>query len=458
MSVDEHFSLTTRIARPAAEVFAWHERPGALARLCPPWERIEIVSSVGGVREGARVTVRNKFGPCWIEWRVEHRDYEAGRQFRDVQLSGPFARWEHLHRIVPDGAGACWLTDDIGYRLPGGRLGRIAAGALVRRKLEKLFAWRHEITKHDLESSAATFSEPRHVIIAGASGLLGRSLAPFLETQGHRVSRLVRRPARSAEEVSWNPARGELDAGALEGVDAIINLSGENVGGGRWTNVRREAIFKSRVDATRTLVDAMKRMLRKPEVLVSASAVGIYGDRGDESLTERSELGAGFLPDVCRAWESEAARAREIGVRTVILRLGVVLTPAGGVLAKLLPVFKAGLGGLLGGGHQWMSWIAIDDAVNAIHQAIMASSWDGSWNVVSPEPVTNREFTLALALVLRRPARLAVPAWTLRALLGEMADGTILASGRVYPERLKAAGFDFRQSSLDAALRNVLGR
>jgi uncharacterized protein (TIGR01777 family) len=261
----------------------------------------------------------------------------------------------------------------------------------------------------------------------------------------------------TADELYWNPSRGELDPRKLEGVDAIVNLSGENIGAGRWTKRRREAILKSRVDATRTLVAAMNRVSRKPEVLVSASAVGIYGDRGDEPLTERSELGSGFLPEVCRTWEREASVAGELGVRTVILRLGVVLTPAGGVLEKLLPVFKAGIGGPLGGGQQWMSWIAIDDVVNSIHQAILQTSWNGIRNVVSPEPVTNRAFTLALALVLRRPARLRVPAWLLRGLFGEMAEGTILASGRVYPERLKEDGFDFRLPNLDAALRHVLG-
>jgi uncharacterized protein (TIGR01777 family) len=320
-----------------------------------------------------------------------------------------------------------------------------------------MFAWRHATTKRDLESSPVAL-RPRHVIIAGASGLVGRSLAPFLETQGHRVSRLVRRPALTADEVYWNPSRGEIDPRGLEGADAIVNLSGENIGAGRWTKRRREAILKSRVDATRTLVNAMNRVSRKPEVLVSVSAVGIYGDRGDEPLTERSELGSGFLPDVCRAWEREASAAGDIGVRTAILRLGVVLTPAGGVLAKLLPVFKVGVGGPMGGGQQWMSWIAIDDAVNSIHQAIIQTSWNGVRNVVSPEPVTNREFTLALALVLRRPARVRVPAWVLRGLFGEMAEGTVLASGRVYPERLTEDGFDFRLSNLDAALRHVLGR
>ncbi|MEO6003751.1 MAG: TIGR01777 family oxidoreductase [Opitutus sp.] len=459
MSANEHFSLTTRIARPASEVFAWHERTGALERLCPPWERVEVVSSAGGIRKGARVTVRNKLGPLWQTWEVEHRDYVAGRQFRDIQISGPFKSWDHLHLVEPDGLDACRLTDEIHYRLPGGALGRLVGGGFVRRKLQQLFGWRHWRTKSDLESGVGLLAaRPRTVLIAGGSGLIGGALIPFLQLQGHRVIRLVRRAPRGPDEVYWEPANGALDVKALAGVDGVINLSGENVGGGRWTQSRREAIFRSRVNATKTLVSAMQRMERKPEVFVSASAIGFYGERGDEVLNERSAIGQGFLAEVCLAWETHAEVAAKAGIRTALLRLGVVLSPAGGALAKLLPIFRAGAGGRIGDGAQWMSWISLDDVVGAFGSALADPNVQGVVNVVAPNPVTNRDFTRTLAVVLRRPAVIPVPRFGLRAVFGEMADGTILVSTRVQPDRLTSSGYRFQEPSLEPALRRMLGR
>ena len=459
MSAEETFSLTTRIARPASAVFAWHERDGALERLCPPWEQVRIVSSTGGVRDGARVTVRNKLGPIWQTWEVEHRDYVEGRQFRDVQLSGPFKSWEHLHTVEPDGPDACRLTDEIHYRLPGGALGRRVGGRWAHQKLETLFRWRHWRTKSDLESGVGLLAPRRRtILISGSSGLIGGALIPFLRLQGHRVLRLVRRAPRSVDEIYWEPSNGALDVKPMEGVDAVINLSGENVGGGRWTAPRRDAIFRSRVDATRTLVSAMQRMARKPDVFVSASAVGFYGDRGDDVVTEQSEIGHGFLSEVCLAWETHAEVAVKAGIRTALLRLGVVLSPAGGALAKLLPVFKAGVGGRIGPGAQWMSWVALDDVVGTFNVALLDPNLRGVLNVVAPNPVTNREFTNTLSAVLHRPAVMPVPRFALRALFGEMADGTILVSTRVRPERLIESGYRFQEPTLEPALRRLLGR
>ncbi len=455
---DEVFSVSTRIARPAAEVFAWHERPGALERLCPPWESVEVVAATGGVRDGACVTVRNKVGPFWTQWCVEHRDYLAGIQFRDVLLSGPFAKWEHLHRVEPDGPDASLLTDEITYRLPGGALGRALGGAFMRRKLSQLFAWRHATTKADVELQRRYEPvRPRRILIAGASGLVGRALVPFLQTQGHTVLRLVRQSPGTAKEICWNPATGALDATALEGVDAIVNLSGENVGAGRWTAVRRGAILRSRVEATRTLVLAVQKLRRKPEVFVSASAVGFYGERGDEVVTEDAPIGQGFLPEVCLAWETHAEGAARLGLRTALLRFGVVLTPSGGALAKLLPLFRVGLGGRVGDGRQWMSWVSIDDAVGAIYHALVEARCAGAINMVAPSSVTNADFATTLGRVLRRPASLPVPALAVRALFGQMAEETLLASTRAEPRRLLATGYGFRHATVEAALRHVLG-
>ncbi len=298
---------------------------------------------------------------------------------------------------------------------------------------------------------------PRRILIAGGSGLIGRALAGWLRSRGDAVSVLVRRPPAGPDEIAWHPNSGELDRGALEGFDAVVNLSGANVAAGRWTHRRRDAILHSRVNATRTLVSALGQCSRPSGVLVNASAIGIYGDRGDEVLTESSGAGSGFLADVCRAWEADAAAANAAGIRTCCLRFGVVLAADGGALAKLRPVFRAGLGGRIGDGRQWMSWISLEDTVGAIAHAILQPACRGPVNVVSPQPVTNAEFTRVLARALHRPALLPVPAAVLRLVLGELADATLLASERVLPTRLAETGYAFRHPTLDLALQSALG-
>lgn len=284
---------------------------------------------------------------------------------------------------------------------------------------------------------------------------------PALRNAGHEVGWLVRRAktAGASDEIAWNPAAGELDDARFAGAEAVVNLAGENVGAGRWTASRRAQILRSRVEATRTLVAAMGRMVRKPAVLVNASAVGFYGDRGDEVLTEASGMGRGFLPEVCRAWEREADATGALGVRVAKLRFGVVLSAQGGALPKLLPLFRLGLGGRLGHGRQWMSWIGIDDAVGAILHALQDGRAAGPINVVAPGAVTNADFTATLARVLHRPAILPAPAWALRLALGQMADGALLASGRAVPEVLRKTGFQFRHATLEGEIENcVRGR
>lgn len=457
------FTRSVRIERPVAEVFAWHERPGAFQRLAPPWQKLELLSQVGGIRDGAKVSLRTKIGPAWVRWDVEHRDYIEGVQFRDVQLRGPFAHWEHLHRVEPvDGGRACVLTDAITYQLPLGVLGRIGGGAFARAELERLFNYRHALTKADMETTTRYISvRPMTFVVAGASGLVGRQLTAFLQTQGHRVIRLVRRAPTGGDEVFWDPAAGTLDAYALRGVDVVVNLSGVGVADARWSAERKAAIMSSRVDSTRTLVAAIGEVRSerlRPFVFISASATGVYGSRGDEVLDEESTPGDGFLADVCKAWEREAVMAEALGVRVVKLRTGVVLTPAGGALAKLLPVFNAGVGGRLGSGRMWMSWISLDDLIGAIYHAVLDVRCAGAVNLVAPEPVTNAEFTRTLAQVLRRPAVLPVPTFALKAVFGEMAEETLLASARVVPAKLQAAGYGFRHQKLSDALRAGLGK
>jgi uncharacterized protein (TIGR01777 family) len=296
------------------------------------------------------------------------------------------------------------------------------------------------------------------VLVSGSTGLLGSALVPRLRLEGHEVVRLIRRPAPLGPfEVFWDPAAGRLDAGSLEGVDAAVHLSGENLAAGRWTGARKRLLRASRLDTTRLLAETLGRASRKPKVLISASAVGYYGDRGDEPLAESASPGSGFLATLCRDWEAAAAPAAEAGIRVVTLRSGIVLSASGGALTAMLPIFRLGLGGPIAGGAQWLSWISLPDILRAVEHVISHGSIRGPVNAVSPEPARSRDFARALGRVLGRPAILPVPAPALRLLYGEMARETLLSSQRAVPERLTRSGFEFAYPGLEPALRHALG-
>jgi len=296
------------------------------------------------------------------------------------------------------------------------------------------------------------------VAVTGASGLLGSALVPFLRNHGHAVVRLVRRPARDADEVRWDPAGGTVDMAALQGIEAAVNLSGENLAGGRWTEARKARLRASRVGPTRVLAETLARLAPKPKVLVSVSAIGYYGDRGEAWLTEAEPPGGDLLARLTADWEKAAEPAAAAGIRVVHPRLGVVLSPTGGALGKMLLPFKAGVGGVLGPGTQYMSWVAIDDVLETSRHLLERDDLGGPLNVAAPEPVTNRSFTKTLGRVLGRPTVTWVPSFALRLAYGEMAEATILSSIRVRSERLLASGYRFRFPTLEGALRHVLGR
>jgi len=296
-----------------------------------------------------------------------------------------------------------------------------------------------------------------HIAVSGSSGMVGSALISSLTREGHRVTRLVRKAA-AGDEVAWDILQGVKDLSHLEGMDAVVHLAGENIAAGRWTAARKEEIRRSRVEGTHRLCESLARLSRRPEVLVSASAVGFYGNRGDEILKEDSTSGSDFLAQVCREWEAATDPASRAGIRVVCPRFGVILSPAGGALKKMLLPFKMGAGGRIGSGTQFMSWIAIDDVVGAIHHAIVTESLQGPVNGVAPTPVRNAEFTRTLARVLSRPAIAPMPAFAARLAFGEMADALLLASQRVLPTRLQATGYRFRHPELEGALRHLLGR
>ena len=293
------------------------------------------------------------------------------------------------------------------------------------------------------------------VVISGSTGLIGSALARELEHRGHDVRRLVRREARTEREIPWDPQRGTIEAKRLDGIHVLINLSGESLAQ-RWTDGAKRRILESRVNATTTLARAITSLEHKPRVLLSGSAMGVYGRHRDETVDETSTVGDDFLASVCVAWEAATEPVSAAGVRVVHLRTGLVLSPNGGALEKMLIPFRLGVGGRLGSGEQWMSWIALSDYVDAVSFLIDATSVSGPVNMVAPNPVTNEEFTRVLARVLRRPAFFHVPRAAMALTMGEMAEGTILASQRIRPRRLLEAGFDFSLPTLEAALRAEL--
>lgn len=293
------------------------------------------------------------------------------------------------------------------------------------------------------------------ILVSGVSGPIGLALVPSLASGGAELVRLVRGAAKNAEQISWNPLAAVV-AADVSGFDAVIHLAGESVVG-RWTDAKKKAIRESRIQATRNLASALAQAKDRPRLFICASAVGFYGNRGDELLTEESAGGTGFAAELGREWEAASRIAAEAGIRTVNLRIGLVLSPKGGALEKMLTPFKLGLGGRLGPGTQWWSWIHVDDIVGAIHHIMHNESLSGPVNLVAPSPVRNHEFTRVLASVLRRPALFPVPAFAARLALGEMAQELMLSSQRVVPAKLETSGYSFRFRELGAALEDLLG-
>lgn len=417
----------------ADELFAWHEREGAFERLNPPFAPVEVVERRGGLAVGARTVILMPLGPVKQRWVAEHTAYEPGRMFRDEQTSGPFAKWVHTHRCEPRADGTSELIDTIEYALP---LGGFVGHSFTERTLTQMFDYRHALTHADLSRHRGV---KRVFAIAGASGLIGTALKAFLSTGGHEV-RVIKRG----------------DFAAVEGADVVVNLAGAGIADARWTDERKRELVESRVAYTKKLVAHAKGV----KVWLQGSAVGVYGERGDEALTEASTLGepgersTRYLAKLCRDWEAAAEGAAP---RVVWLRTGLVQSANGGALAKLLPAFKLGAGGPIAGGKAWQSWVSLEDVLGLVLFAAQ-NDVSGPLNVTAPNPVTSTDYARVLGHVLSRPAVAPLPGFALRALFGELADGAMLASQRALPARAQSAGFQFLHPQLEDALRFTLGR
>ena len=435
-------SVSSVVPSPIEEVFAWHERPGALARLLPPWQPVWIKHEATNLRDDdAQLSL-----PGGLVWVATHEDYDRPHRFVDRLSSLPL-RWRHEHRFEPVGPARTRVVDNVDTPVPA-------------RVLRAMFAYRHRQLAADLSAhnwARVLNPTPLTVAITGAGGLVGSALAAFLSTGGHRVIRLVRRAPGASDERAWDPENP--DSEILAGTDAIVHLAGVPIAG-RFTAGHKGDIYQSRVGPTRQLARLAATASGGPRVFVSASAIGYYGpDRGDEILRDGAPRGEGFLANVVADWESATEPAAGAGVRVVNVRTGIVQSPRGGALHFLYPLFLAGLGGPVGHGDQWMSWIGLDDLLDIYLRALLDVQVVGPVNAVAPHPVRSHEYARALGRRLHRPALLPVPAVAPQALLGpEGAREVALASQRAVPDRLISLGHQYRHPELGQALADLLGK
>ncbi len=455
---DRIFSKKTQINVPVEQLFSWHARNGAINRLTPPWAPLTLISRKGeGIDKGVEVKFKMKALGLPMIWEAEHVACEENRLFRDRQVKGPFALWEHSHLFNSLGPNRSMMEDRVRYKLPMGPLSLPFYGH-AQRELERIFNYRHQVLKYDMEHRVGKIKKQR-ILISGASGTIGQSLVPFLRTCGHEVIRLVRNPSDTSEDaLYWDPYKNILDMDAAGPIDAVISLNGVDISRGKWTEKQKKLIIDSRVIPTRVLVEKMRAMKQPPSVFISSSAIGLYGDGGDAELTEDTPMGDSFISRVCDQWETASLGVARKGIRTIRLRIGVVLTPAGGALERMALPFSLGLGTRLSHGRQYMSWISMDDALGGILHILENKNIHGPVNLTAPTPVTNGMFTKTLGRVFSRPAAFVIPRSVAIMLWGDMGKETLLTSARVVPKKLLDNGFIFSHTHLEPALRHVLGR
>lgn len=456
----QSFIKTSQMDVPAEALFEWHLREGAFERLSPPWDPPRDIQVEGTIEEGGTRSFTVPMGPIRKQWIARHSDFHPGKSFVDTQETGPFTYWKHTHSVIPEGSDRSTLRDEIEYELPLGNVGSLLGSGYVRNKLESAFQYRHQITQNDLRAHHFVMKgRIMRVLVSGSGGLVGKTLTSFLNAGGHDVVPLRRSaPGRNGSGVTWDPIARKCDPAQFEGFDAVVHLAGENIAGGRWTAKRKAEIRRSRVNDTKYLAEILAGLKQPPRHLICASAIGYYGPRGDEPLTESAVPGKGFLMEVCRDWEGATEPAQAAGIPVTQLRFGIILSPEGGALAKMLMPFKMGAGGILGSGRQSMSWITLDDVVGAIHHSLAHPELTGPINVTAPNPVTNAVFTKTLGKVLNRPTIFPMPAFAARLAFGEMADALLLTGSRVIPEKLQQSGYEFQYPDLEGGLRHLLGK
>lgn len=452
------FSHSSHFPCSAYELYSWHSRDGALERLIPPWENTTVLARQGGIAPGGTATLRLHFGPFPYRWHARHVEDIPGQMFKDVQHRGPFSSWEHTHLFYATEQGSR-LEDRIAYTLPAQSLLPGFTEDAVAKMLHRIFSYRHATLLEDIKLHQRYSKRPMRILITGGSGVLGKALRPLLTTGGHEVWMLVRRkPDPEKKEIYWDPQQGIIDTSSLPELDGVIHLAGDNIGEGRWTEEKKARVIASRELGTGLIAKTIANLTPRPRVLLSASAVGFYGDCQDCCMREEDQSGLDFISDVCSLWERAADPAAAAGIRTVFMRIGVVLSPKGGALQRLLTTSPVGFSKSFGSGEQYISWISIDDMIAAMLHALCCENLSGPVNIAAPTPVTNGELMQTLAKVMRRPLLPAIPAGLLKTLYGQMASEVLLAGCRVSTEKLQHSGFTFRHPSLEIALQSLLGK
>ena len=439
-------------------VFEWYGRVGSLQRLLPPWDGASLICEDAPFEVGKRFELR--LGPRWAveRWQGQYRAIGPGESFSDVQVKGPFGSWTHRVEVAFLAERQCRVTETVECA-PSARQAKDRHWeANTSRWLEGWLGYRQETLAADLgfRERLGDFERLR-VLITGGTGFLGSRLKAFLSAQGHEVLVLTRRKPGPGE-IRWKPELGEIEVRRLEGLDAVVHLAGESLTSGRWSEQRKKVLWSSRVDATKFLVEALARLAKPPRLLLSGSGIGYYGSLGDTVCDEGTGRGSGFLAELCEAWEAAALKAAPFVERVALLRTGVVIDPAGGALAEMLPAFRWGLGGPIGGGRQWFPWIALDDWLRAVTWCLFRRRAEGPVNLVAPDAARQERFAKALGAALGRPACLPVPKFGLRALFGEMADEALLSSIRAEPKRLAALDYRFRYPELEPMLAGCFAR
>ncbi|HSA74964.1 MAG TPA: TIGR01777 family oxidoreductase [Candidatus Nitrosocosmicus sp.] len=466
MSKRNHvFIKRVEISSKVEDVFEYHRREGALERLIPPWSSLQVIKRDKDLKDASIVILRLNVGPIGIRWIAQHLGYIQNRQFQDKMIKGPFRYWLHTHSFVPrELDNNCIMEDRIDYSLPFGIAGIDLFNNIIRDNLCQLFYYRHHILKNDMNLyKLVRKNRGKRILITGSTGLIGSALVPFLSTVGdHHVTRMVRPSStyrnNNPYAVKWDPDKGKIEINDLEGYDVIIHLSGENIFG-RWSESKKRKLMESRIKTTRLLCDSLIKLKNPPSTLICASAIGIYGDRGEDVLTEETfPADSGFLSVLCQKWEEATASVKSIGIRLINARFGMVLTPKGGMLKKLVEpsIFKIGL--RIGSENQYISWISIEDVLGSILYSIGDSSIRGPVNFVSPNPMKMSDFTRILSEILKNKLIIPITTRTLKPVFGELAEYVISSSSFVIPRKLSIAGYPFMNTDLDNTLRLLLGR
>lgn len=454
---------------PTSALFRWHTTPSVMERLTPPRIVFKKIVREGTLSEGGTVTLTFNWGWLPISWQLKQSEWNENHLFSDEQIKGPFHFWRHRRHFEKGATDrSCCLVDELTYSPPLGGVGKLLFGSFLTKKLNKLFAFRHRTTIYDLSlhnkyKSPILGGKAMTIAITGSHGLIGEALTTFLLSAGFSVRRLVRADSPNNPEgvegvgrATWLSTDGKVQKEALQGADVIIHLAGENIADGKWGSKKSKKIRQSRIDTTKALAEVLAQNPGGAKLLIGASAVGFYGDCGQEKVDESHSVGSGFLAEVCSDWEAATQPAAAAGIRVVNLRLGAVLSPKSGALKRMLTPFSLGLGGTIGTGKQCMSWIDIDDVLAIVLHIIATEGLRGPVNAVSPYPVTNYTFTKVLGRHLHRPTLFAIPAIVARLVFGKMAKEVLLSSCRAAPSKLTATGYQFLYPTLDESLDHLL--